>query len=120
MAITGVPKVVAWCDANGVDYIFGLAGNVVPDRLVEPIADKVRVRRTQAQAPVFRRYCETRYGASSWHRAPRVSARIEATNRGLDIRYVVTSLTAHSSQWFYASLYCVRGQAENLIKLHKP
>ena len=115
----GRPEVMAWCEANGLDYIFGLPGNAVLDRLVEPIADEVRVRRAQAQAPVARRYCETRYGARSWHCERRVGARIEATTQGLDIRYVVTNLTAGSSQWLYDSLYCARGQAENLIKLHK-
>src|SRR6476469_2129915 len=115
----GRPEVMAWCEANGIDYIFGLAGNAVVDRLVEPIADEVRVRRAQAQAPAVRRYCETRYGARSWHCERRVGARIEATTQGLDIRYVVTNRTAGSSQWLYDSLYCARGQAENLIKLHK-
>jgi hypothetical protein len=115
----GRPEVMAWCEANGVDYIFGLAGNAVLHRLVEPIADAVRVRRAQAQAPAVRRYCETRYGARSWHCERRVGARIEATTQGLDIRYVVTNRTAGSSQWLYDSLYCARGQAENLIKLHK-
>ena len=46
-------------------------------------------------------------------------ARIEATTQGLDIRYVVTSFTHGSAKWLYESLYCARGQAENLIKLHK-
>ena len=55
----GRPEVMAWCEANGLDYIFGLPGNAVLDRLVEPVADDVRVRRAQAQAPVVRRYCET-------------------------------------------------------------
>jgi len=32
---------------------------------------------------------------------------------------VVTSLTYGSAEWLYDSLYCARGQAENLIKLHK-
>ena len=59
------PEVMAWCEANGVDYIFGLAGNAVVDRLVEPLADEVRVRRAQTQAPAVRHYCETRYGARS-------------------------------------------------------
>src|SRR6185437_505446 len=105
----GRPEVMAWCEANGIDYIFGLAGNAVLDRLVEPIADEVRVRRAQAQAPAVRRYCETRYGARSWHCERRVGARIEATTQGLDIRYVVTNRTAGSSQWLYDSLYCARG-----------
>ena len=115
----GRPEVMAWCEANGLDYIFGLAGNAVVDRLVEPVADDVRVRRAQTQAPVVRRYCETRYGARSWHCERRVAARIEATTQGLDIRYVVTNIARGSAQWLYDSLYCARGQAENLIKLHK-
>jgi hypothetical protein len=115
----GRPEVMAWCEANGVDYIFGLPGNAVLDRLVEPLADAVRVRRAQAQTPVVRRYTETCYGAKSWRRTRRVAARIEATLRGLDIRYVVTNLTHGSAEWLYDTLYCARGQAENLIKLHK-
>ncbi len=115
----GRPEVMAWCEVNGVDYILGLPGNAVLDRLVEPAADDVRVRRAEAQAPVVRRYTETHYGAKSWRCERRVAARIEATTKGLDIRYVVTNLTHGSAEWLYDTLYCARGQAENLIKLHK-
>ena len=115
----GRPEVMAWCEANGVDYILGLSGNAVLGRLVEPAADDVRVRRAEAEAPVVRRYTETAYGAKSWGRTRRVAARIEATTNGLDIRYVVTNLTRGSAEWLYDTLYCARGQAENLIKLHK-
>jgi hypothetical protein len=89
---------MAWCEANGLDYIFGLAGNAVVDRLVEPIADDVRVRRADAEAPIVRRYCETRYGAKTWRCERRVGARIEATALGLDIRYVVTNIAGGSAQ----------------------
>jgi hypothetical protein len=115
----GRPEVMTWCEANGVDYIFGLAGNAVVDRLVEPVADDVRVRRAEGEAPVVRRYCEVRYGARSWRCERRVGARIEATTQGLDIRYVVTNIQGGNAQWLYGTLYCARGQAENLIKLHK-
>ena len=47
------------------------------------------------------------------------AARIEATCNGLDIRYVVTNIARGSAEWLYDTLYCERGQAENLIKLHK-
>ena len=67
---------------------------------------------------MVRRYAETRYGAKSWKCERRVSARIEATCNGLDIRYVVTSIARGSAEWLYDTLYCARGQAENLIKLH--
>jgi hypothetical protein len=114
----GRPEVMEWCDENGIDFVFGLAGNDVLRRLVEPIADDGRVRRAEAAAAI-RCYTETRYGAKSWHVDRRVVARIEATTQGLDIRYVVTSFTHGSAEWLYDSLYCARGQAENLIKLHK-
>ena len=71
--------------------------------------------RAEAEAPVVRSYCETSYGARSWRCERRVFARIEATAQGLDIRYVVTNIAGGSAD----ALYCARGQAENLIKLHK-
>jgi hypothetical protein len=111
-------EVMAWCVANAVDFIFGLPGNAVLSRLVE-MADDVRVRRAEAAAPVLRRYAETRYGAKSWTCERRIAARIEASMQGLDIRFVVTNLAGGSAEWLYDTLYCARGQAENLIKLHK-
>ena len=113
------PEVMEWCEASGVDFVFGLPGNDVLRGLVEPAADDVRVRRAEAGAATLRRYAETRYGARSWNRPRRVAARIEASTQGLDIRYVVTSLASGSAEWVYDTLYCARGQAENLIKMHK-
>ena len=115
----GRPEVMAWCEANGVDFIFGLPGNAVLARLLEAAADDVRVRRAEADAASLRRYAEIRYGAKSWRSKRRVAARIEATTLGLDIRCVVTSLACGTAEWLYDGLYCARGQAENLIKLHK-
>lgn len=66
-----------------------------------------------------RGFAETTHRAGSWSKARRVVARIEATRLGLDIRFIVTSLTIGTSEWLYEGLYCARGQAENLIKLHK-
>src|SRR3954454_13234907 len=113
------PEVMTWCEANAVDYIFGLPANAVLARQVEAAADDVRVRRAEAAEPVLRRYTETRYGAKSWTRQRRIAARIEASTQGLDIRFVVTNLEFGSAEWLYDTLYCARGQAENLIKLHK-
>ena len=45
-------------------------------------------------------------------------ARLEATTRGFDARYIVTSL-AGDPRHLYEGIYCARGQAENLIKQHK-
>src|SRR5271165_3104151 len=115
----GRHEAMAWCEAHGVDYIFGLGGNDAIDRKVETAADDVRVRRAEGEHPVVRRYAETRHGAASWKCERRVAARIEASCNGLDIRYVVTNIRSGSAEWLYDTLYCERGQAENLIKLHK-
>jgi hypothetical protein len=115
----GRHEAMTWCEANGVDYIFGLGGNDAIDRKVEAAADDVRVRWAEGEHPVVRRYAETRHGAASWKCERRVAARIEASCNGLDIRYVVTNIRRGSAEWLYDTLYCERGQAENLIKLHK-
>lgn len=115
----GRHEVMAWCEASDVDYILGLPGNAVLDRLVERAADDVRVRRAEEQSGVVRGYTDARYGAKAWRCQRRVAARIEATIQGLDIRYAVTNIHGSNAEWLYDGLYCARGQAENLIKLHK-
>src|SRR5262249_17962368 len=92
------------------------ARSIVPSRSSPTIsAPAVRF----AQAPVLRGYAETMYRAKSWSKPRRACARIEAASLGLDIRYVVTRLAAGSAEHIYDTLYCARGQAENLIKMHK-
>jgi hypothetical protein len=67
----------------------------------------------------LRGYAQTNYAANSWKGERRVCARIEATELGLDIRFVVTNITNGSAEHIYDTLYCARAQMENLIKLHK-
>jgi hypothetical protein len=43
----GRPEVMDWCEVNGVDYVFGLAGNTALDRLVDEAADDIRTRRAR-------------------------------------------------------------------------
>ncbi len=71
-----------------------------------------------AGANKLRDYAEFAYAARSWDCARRVAARLEATTRGFDARYIVTSLEGRARH-LYETVYCVRGQAENLIKMHK-
>src|SRR4051794_7118813 len=115
----GRPEVMAFCEAESIDYVFGLPTNAVLRAAVEEAADDVGVHRAEEGAPALRRYAETHYGAKSWSGERRVVARIEASIQGLDIRFVVTSFARGSAEWIYDSLYCARGQAENLLKLHK-
>ncbi len=114
----GRPEALAWCEANAIGYIFGLAGNPVLAEMVRPVADALCVRRAEQGASARRTWTKLHYGAKSWDRQRRVLARLEATKLGLDVRYVVTSLKG-SAKHLYETVYCGRGQAENFIKLHK-
>jgi hypothetical protein len=113
------PEVMEWCDENGIDFVFGLPGNTALAHAVEEAADDIRTRRALDCEPCLRGFAETSYRAKSWKTDRRACARIEATTKGLDIRFVVTSIETGSAEHIYETLYCARGQAENLIKLHK-
>jgi hypothetical protein len=115
----GRPQAMTWCEQNGVQYVFGLSKNAALDALVYGKADEVRTKRAKGKLDLLRDYTETRYAAKSWSRPRRVVARFEATPKGLDTRYVVTNIAHCDARWVYDSLYCMRGQAENLIKRHK-
>jgi hypothetical protein len=76
---------MAWCEENGVGFVFGLPGNIILDRLVDEVADDIRTRRALEQKPALRGFADQ---AKSWNKERRVCARIEATTKGLDIRFV--------------------------------
>jgi hypothetical protein len=127
----GRVEAMEWAEADGADYIFGLAGNTALDALVVESADNLRFRHAASRETKLRTYSSFMYQASSWPRPRKVVARLECslqpdaggiTSTGMrqevDIRYVVTSLEG-SAQHLYEDVYCERGQMENLIKLHK-
>jgi Transposase DDE domain group 1 len=120
-----------WCDANGTGYIFGLAGNAVLDREVAGLSEQLRFMHAQSNVPKMRYYTSFEHRVGSWSRSRRVIARIEASmqpdptpdnpdamRQEIDVRFVVTSLEG-DAQRLYEGVYCQRGEAENLIKLHK-
>ncbi len=111
-------EIMAWCQANGVDYVLGLARN---SRLVAEIAEElagaeVEHERTGKAARYFKDflYC-TR---DSWSRERRVVGKAEHLDKGSNPRFVVTSLTpsAYDARALYEDLYCARGEMENRIK----
>jgi hypothetical protein len=110
---------MAWCEQNGIHYVFGLSKNPTLDALVYAKADEVRTRRAKGELDLACDCTETLYPAKSWPHPRRVVARFEATVKGFDADYVVTNIARCGAQWLYDSLYCMRGQAENLIKRHK-
>jgi len=111
-------EVMDWCENQGVSYIFGFGGNAVLHAMTQKVADKLVANRERRSVAKLRRFDELSYAAKVWNKERRMVARIEATEKGLDVRYVVTSLKG-TAQHLYETVYCGRGQAENFIKWHK-
>jgi hypothetical protein len=112
------PEAMTWCERNRIGYVFGLAGNHVLLTTVTDLAEDAALGRVQGEAEKVRRFGELSYAAKTWSVERRVIARVEASPQGSDTRFIVTNLEG-APRWLYESIYCARGQAENLIKAHK-
>jgi hypothetical protein len=114
----GRHEAMSWCERNRVGYVFGLAGNQVLLRRVAALAENAALARVGGGVDKVRRFGELAYAAKTWDVERRVIARVEASGRGMDSRFVVSNL-AGAPRWLYEAVYCARGQAENLVKAHK-
>ena len=109
---------MAWCERNQVDFVFGLARNA---RLVEEISVELLQAEAEASATgkPARRFKDFRYATlDSWSRRRRVVAKAEWTNGEANPRFIVTSLNKAetSARFLYEKVYCARGEMENRIK----
>ena len=108
-----------WCEANDVDYLFGLAKN---QRLLRIIGQEMQeakeaFARTGQPARVFKDFEYRTH--KSWSRVRRVVGKAEhIAGDKANPRFVVTSLTpaAFAAQTLYEQEYCARGDMENRIK----
>jgi hypothetical protein len=111
-------ELMSWCEANGVDYLFGLARN---DRLVGAITEDLAAAAAEslAEGGPARRFAELAWRTlNSWSRERRVVAKAEHLPEGPNPRFVVTSLPAGEilARTLYEEVYCARGEMENRIK----
>jgi hypothetical protein len=107
----GVPAVYAFCEAEGLDYVIGYAGNAVLERATaQALADvEVYYRCYGDRDPHVQRFEEVRdYQAGSWPQARRVIAKVEVNAHGSQRRYVVTN-RAEAPALIYQGLYTPRG-----------
>jgi hypothetical protein len=111
-------QLMAWCESNRVDYVFGLARN---QRLEAVIASELATAKAAAEtsgAPArrFKDFQWTTLG--SWSRRRRVVAKAEWTKDEANPRFIVTSLkrSEAAARQLYEDIYCARGDMENRIK----
>jgi hypothetical protein len=114
------PEVLDWCEANGLDYLFGLPPTSTLKRHVTGLGASTAARfEADPSGGKVRRFKEFFDAAGSWRRVRRIVARVEAGSEGTDVRFIVTNLGHGSGRSLYQDLYCRRGQAENHIKAWK-
>jgi DDE family transposase len=109
---------MAWCEQNKVDYLFGLARNVRLAAKIETelAAAKAAAERSGKPARRFKDFMWTTL--DSWSRRRRVVGKAEWTQGEANPRFVVTSLkrTESGARALYEDIYCARGDMENRIK----
>ena len=109
---------MAWCEANRVDFLFGMARN---ERLEAAIKDELTMAAAQSirAGKSARRFKDFTYSTlDSWSRSRRVIGKAEVTGGDANPRFVVTSLkpVEVGGQHLYEKIYCARGDMENRIK----
>jgi hypothetical protein len=111
-------QLMLWCQANQVEYVFGLARNQRLGKILGAQMQQARLQHQSTGKPA-RVFAEFSYQTrKSWSCSRRVVGKAEYLDKGENPRFVVTSLTSQqwSAQDLYEKFYCARGEMENRIK----
>ena len=111
-------ELMAWSEANKVNYLFGLAKNQRLRKIIQPQMWQATTEWNQTGKPA-RVFTEFAYRTQkSWVRQRRVVAKAEHIDGKENPRFVVTSLSCEEwpAQKLYEEEYCGRGDMENRIK----
>jgi hypothetical protein len=113
------PEILAFLEAERVDYTVAMAGNAVLNRLAEPWMVRARDL-SVASGQTEHVYAECRYAAGSWSRQRRIVIKAEVVR--LDdreprdnARFVITNLR-NAPKRLYEEIYCQRAHIELRIK----
>ena len=109
---------MAWCEANRVDFLFGLARNERLEAAIQTELMQASLDSISSGRPARRFKDFTWSTLDSWSRTRRVVGKAEVTGGEANPRFVVTSLRPAevSAQYLYETIYCARGEMENRIK----
>jgi hypothetical protein len=112
------PKLFAFLEAQGVEYLVAMASNPRLDKRARRLMGKARML-SKATGRTAHVYGETRYAAKKWNRKRRVIIKAEVVRHPgrepkNNPRFVVTTL-ADDPETVY-QIYCQRGDMENRLK----
>ena len=108
---------MAWCEANGVDFLFGLAKT---ERLIAEIEAELEQARRRAGVPASRRAASRTSVDDAEELEPPAPGHGQG---GMDARRGQSALHRHladaaecKARYLYEKVYCARGDMENRIK----
>jgi len=109
---------MAWCEENDVDFVFGLQKNPRLIAMIEGELARAEAKSRRTGQPERRFKSFMWRTLTSWSRRRRVVAKAEWTKGEANPRFLVTSLrrNAHEAKHVYEKVYCARGEMENRIK----
>lgn len=108
-----------WCDSHHkTGYITGLTGNPKLHELSAITIHSAEREFKQYGKPV-KRYHSFMYQAGSWDKPQKVVVKVEVSDMGTNIRYIVTNMVEFRAKGLYEKGYCARGAMELRIKEHK-
>jgi hypothetical protein len=110
-----VPSVYEWCEREGVGYTIGLIPNPRLEKLAEPLLERAEQESDEQGGEKVRLVADAPYEAGTWGRSRRVVYKAEATQKGTNTRFVVTSRRDEEPRGLY-DWYVGRGETEGWIK----
>jgi Transposase DDE domain group 1 len=121
------PEVHDFCDQRGLYFLLGQSTNDVLQAQAGPLVTHAQAlyryeksRQLDPARPTKVRLLSSfAYQARSWRKPQRIVCKVEVSDQGPNIRFVVSNLHHPRPSVLYDMMYCDRGRMENFIKNHK-
>jgi len=114
----GCPEVFDYCNEHNLSYIIGLTARNPMFGKIRLLSEKVKELYSEKKCSM-KLYGEFQYQAKSWSCVQRVICKVEHSEKGSNIRFIVTNLENNNRRMIYETIYCGRGAMELMIKEHK-
>ena len=105
-------------DRPNIHFVTGLSGNKKLNELAKITIESAQ-RAFEANGRNQKRYCSFQYQAQSWQHPQHVIVKVEVSEKGTNVRYIVTDMQQYRASHVYETGFCARGNMELRIKEHK-
>ena len=121
------PEVHDFCEEEAVYYALGQAGNNVLKAKALPLLLQAKELYQAGkendleidEKKKIRLFTSFLYQANTWQTQRRIVCKVEVSDQGENVRFVVTNFQSSQPSFIYSKVYCARGRMELFIKDHK-